>query len=635
MGMKIDPKKLLNRFEAEQQITELVRERANGGVSRLQEAVAVARVWDLDVEDIKSRFAVAEFAFREPPRLEIVVKEEASLVVPITQPKAAKEPESLPKMVRPVEVKWRQIVNGWEYSRDGGKVWRRHFGPAPKGIKSNPLLKEAKAKQMEAVAKSIVAKVEPVAVTAVAAKTGLPAVIDVPEGQVNGALKASMDWLNHRYALILNYGGKCVVLNWVPSEVDRSVLIPSYQSIAAFKQGHADTYVPTVGGAMPIAEAWLRYNEKSKYDTVAFVPGGPSIIASGRGIDAYQSLNLWRGWGIEPKEGDWSKMREHVRVVLAGGNEESEEYILNWHAGGYQDPAGKRGVGVGFLGDEGGGKGIFGHGIRRTYGNHGFYITNPDHLVGKFNVHLRTCCFLFVDEAFWAHGQQGEGTLRSLITDGVMMSEIKGGSTDQVPNRIDVMFASNDKWIVPAGANARRWAVFNIDERYCKDRCSDEERRAYFTALGAEMDGGGLAAMMWDLMRRDLSKWDPEDVPKTEALIEQKRHSLKSWDRWYEDILQEGVLPRRDDWDGRPDCATSHAMLQDAKKIRGLEHESYAALKKYLLGMGADITWRVPMSGRGGAKFASLVEAREIFAKKFGGKWPWVEDLEKWRNIEI
>jgi hypothetical protein len=133
-----------------------------------------------------------------------------------------------------------------------------------------------------------------------------------------------------------------------------------------------------------------------------------------------------------------------------------------------------------------------------------------------------------------------------------------------------------------------------------------------------------------------LSRFDPENIPKTQALLEQKVHSLKGWDKWYEDILQEGILPRTidkvDSWEGRPDCATTYALLKSAKAIRGLESETHIALKTYLFKLGV-VPWRVPGTGRGGAKFPPLPEARSIFSSRFGGSWPWTEEFDRWQQM--
>jgi hypothetical protein len=68
---------------------------------------------------------------------------------------------------------------------------------------------------------------------------------------------------------------------------------------------------------------------------------------------------------------------------------------------------------------------------------------------------------------------------------------------------------------------------------------------AYFGAIAAQMDGGGLAAMFHDLQQRDLSKFDVRRVPQTAALADQKRHTLHTRGgtlAWLQDVLTAGEI---------------------------------------------------------------------------------------------
>ena len=43
-------------------------------------------------------------------------------------------------------------------------------------------------------------------------------------------------------------------------------------------------------------------------------------------------LNMWRGFSVEARQGDWHLMQAHIRDVLADGDPEAERYILDWAA---------------------------------------------------------------------------------------------------------------------------------------------------------------------------------------------------------------------------------------------------------------------------------------------------------------
>jgi hypothetical protein len=97
--------------------------------------------------------------------------------------------------------------------------------------------------------------------------------------------------------------------------------------------------------------------------------------------------------------------------------------------------------------------------------------------------------------------------------------------------------ASNQDWVVPASADERRYFVLDVSEIY-------RGNRAYFKKLYAQMDAGGLAAMVYDLLHRDISEFDHRTIPDTAALAEQKRHSLDTLDRWWLACLERGFIWR-------------------------------------------------------------------------------------------
>src|SRR5690242_13355796 len=74
---------------------------------------------------------------------------------------------------------------------------------------------------------------------------------------------------------------------------------------------------------------------------------------------------------------------------------------------------------------------------------------------------------------------------------------------------------------VPASSDERRYAVFDV-AKYAQGAGSDSERRSYFNALHHEIENGGLEAILYDLLRRDLGEWHPRQIYETEGLRKQK-----------------------------------------------------------------------------------------------------------------
>ena len=83
-------------------------------------------------------------------------------------------------------------------------------------------------------------------------------------------------------------------------------------------------------------------------------PGDESEVVNGK-------LNLWRGFGVTEKQGDWSLMRQHIQQVLASNNTDHATYIINWIAWAVQNPADRAEVALVFRGKKGTGKGTLGN----------------------------------------------------------------------------------------------------------------------------------------------------------------------------------------------------------------------------------------------------------------------------------
>jgi hypothetical protein len=70
------------------------------------------------------------------------------------------------------------------------------------------------------------------------------------------------------------------------------------------------------------------------------------------------------------------------------------------------------------------------------------------------------------------------------------------------------------------------------------------QKKEYFEPLFAEIDGGGAAAMLYDLLKMDLDGWHPRyDIPQTQALLEQKVQSLDGLEQWWLAKLSTGETP--------------------------------------------------------------------------------------------
>jgi hypothetical protein len=277
------------------------------------------------------------------------------------------------------------------------------------------------------------------------------------------------------------------------------------------------------------ADFWLNHPQRRQYL-------GGLVCRPGHPCDP-DTLNLWHGFAIEPHPGSWDRLAEHIRSVVCRNHRQHFEYLLSWMARMVQFPALPGEVAIVISGLEGTGKSTLGRVLCRLLGQHAFAISNARHLTGNFNAHLRDCVFLLGDEAFYAGDRAHAGILKALITEPTLAIEGKYRDAVNAPNFLHLMLISNADWVIPAGLEARRFCVLNASEEHVGDH-------AYFARIWEELEAGGFAALLHNLLARDITGFNFRHVPETEALVEQKKLSLPPHFAWWLDVLHRGYVWR-------------------------------------------------------------------------------------------
>jgi hypothetical protein len=320
--------------------------------------------------------------------------------------------------------------------------------------------------------------------------------------------------------------------------------------------------------------------------------------------------------------------------------------MLNWMARCVQKPDTPGEVAVILRGRMGTGKGIFIKAFGSLWGRHFLQVTDSKHLVGSFNAHLRDCVVLFADEAFYAGDKKHESILKGLVTEETIMIEGKGVDAEMSPNFVHIMMASNSDWVVPAGADERRYFVLDVGD----DRMQD---KSYFRAIRDELDNGGREALLHYLLTRDISKFDVRQFPKTSALQEQKLLSMSIEEQWWYERLMDGRnCFRHDSWQGevlKADIQADYLHWCEQQKV--MRRANATALGKFLKRVlphgrprpfqryaevstqdrfGHEQTKRVKVWFY---ELTSLEDARAHWDERFGGPYQWpTEEAEEARE---
>lgn len=202
-----------------------------------------------------------------------------------------------------------------------------------------------------------------------------------------------------------------------------------------------------------------------------------------------------------------------------------------------QRPDEKPGVALVLRGGKGAGKDTVADYLAAMIGRrHVPTVSHENHIVGNFNRRLEAALLLHVQEGSWAGDRKAEGVLKYLVTSESVEIERKGIDSFSLPSFLRIFISSNADWTVPASADERRWAVFNVSDARRGDT-------AYFSRLRAEMNDGGPAALLAWLQAYDLSGFDVRKAPDTVGLLDQKIASLRNIEAWWYDILSSGELP--------------------------------------------------------------------------------------------
>ncbi len=273
--------------------------------------------------------------------------------------------------------------------------------------------------------------------------------------------------------------------------------------------------------------AWMQHEQRRTYARVVFAPNRKTESAI---------YNLWRGFGVAPRPGDWSLMYNHLLDVICDGNDRHFDYLMQWCARAVQEPGGDRpGVAVVLRGKQGVGKGMFAQHFGQLFGRHFLHLIHDTHLIGRFNSILRGKIVVFADEAVFAGDPKAANVLKGLITERWTPTESKGIDPVVTESHMNLIMASNSSHVVQADPDARRLFVLDVADIHRQDS-------AYFAALQNQMDTGGREAWMYDLLHHPWQDVNLRTPPRTDALMNQKLQSLDPVRGYWQSCLDDGAV---------------------------------------------------------------------------------------------
>ncbi|NKM11475.1 hypothetical protein GFL85_10570 [Rhizobium laguerreae] len=424
--------------------------------------------------------------------------------------------------------------------------------------------------------------------------------------------------MNKRFA-VARVSSKTVILDF---HDDNTV---TYGSVNDLHNFHENDRVPKDNTTEPLSKQWMRSKHRRSY------PNG-IVFAPNRDVEG--AYNHWQGFSVEPDDSkSCALFMDHLLRIFCNGNEDHFWYLIGWLAHMVQKPEEKPGVAIIAIGKKGAGKDTIAEYVGGLFANHFITIGNQEQMTGKFNAHQERCLLLSVQEGFWAGDKKAEGQLKYLITSNNVMIEPKGMNAFPIKSVLRLFISSNERWVVPATQDERRFFVVNVSS----ERCNDHK---YFEALRNEMENGGREALLHYLMTYDISEFQVRAVPDTEALAEQKVEGLKNVERWWHGVLYHGAFEgmghsMEDAWPTEPlkvvksEFRDSYTRWFHKQRYQGLE-ASEVAFSKTLKGMLPQFEpLRVRDEGRRlrVCIIPPLPTCRAEFDTWLGAELDWPEDL--------
>ena len=366
---------------------------------------------------------------------------------------------------------------------------------------------------------------------------------------------------NERYAII-RAGTTHILVRKGAWEFD----LDTRSSFLAFHEN--DFFVSGSGRSLNKASFWLKHPQRRTYEGLIFDPQHPG--------DQDNRYNIFKGFAVVPRPGDCSLYWSHVWEVICSGHEPIYRYVRKWMAAVVQKPS-LLATALVLRGLQGTGKNRFVDHFGSLFGPYYFTVNNLDHLVGRFNSHLRYAFLVHANEAVWMGSRKEVGALKALITDPYIVLEGKGRDAISIPNCRHLIISSNELCPVPLDLDDRRFFVLNVASHRKEDL-------AYFARLESQMSSGGTAALLHDLMQENLSGFDPRQMPLNDMGFDLKLCSAGSAQRYLYEALKEGrfnLTERQGEWDSMP-CEFLYRHYRGWCEEEGLRPDSSSEVGRLL-----------------------------------------------------
>ena len=287
--------------------------------------------------------------------------------------------------------------------------------------------------------------------------------------------------------------------------------------------------VTSEGKLIDLGSYWLGHSARREYRSVVFDP------TASPGADVGDRFNLFRGWAVEPSEGDCNQFLDFVFKVVCNRDQALYEWLMKWCAHIFQLPGDKPGTAPVFQGGQGVGKNTFMDTIGALLGRHYVEIDSLERLFGRFNFGTADKLLVVANEALWGGDKRMLGQLKSFVTEPSQTFEQKGVDSITMPSYTRLMLASNERHPVHIDADDRRFVFFKVNPEHARDEL-------YFKAIRQWRDDSGLASLLHHLLDMDLTDYSPRVRPRSGFSQSVAEQSMSHEQAFWKTVLDDGEV---------------------------------------------------------------------------------------------
>ena len=250
------------------------------------------------------------------------------------------------------------------------------------------------------------------------------------------------------------------------------------------------------------ADDWLKWKQKRRYKDVCYSPGEDSVVDN--------NVNMWPGWGCEPKKGS-TKEFDNLLDFIFEGEPKLKAWFLQWLAYPIQNPGGKNLTAVLLISEaQGIGKSFIGYIMGGIYGDN-FSVIDAEALSSPNNGYCVNKQLILGEEITGGNSRANADRLKNMITRESIYVNIKYQPQYHINDLCNWLLTSNHVDALFLETRDRRAVVHDVK--------SETSPFAFYKRIDKWRENGGPAHVFHYLLNDiDLSDYDPKrPAPSTVA----------------------------------------------------------------------------------------------------------------------